>query len=302
MGKNTDRNIVTLNEILKNTQKERYAVGSFSPRYTLLIRPILKMAQKLSSPAIIQISQKEIGRYDVTLEEFSQEFYQVMEEENITVPVALHLDHTSDINIIKQAIGSGFTSVMIDASLEEFGKNVSITKDVVEYAHRRGVSVEGELGMISTTDNIETENASTVLTSPHEAKLFADRTGVDALAVSVGTAHGPYIDIEPKLDYERITEIRERVSCYLVLHGGSGVPTDMIRKAIALPGGGISKINIATDLEQAMLKALGLSASISNAELKAMDKLELDKGYIAVEKIVEDKIINYLGSQDKAWM
>jgi fructose-bisphosphate aldolase class II len=154
-------------------------------------------------------------------------------------------------------IEAGFTSVMIDASEQPLLENIARSREVVTYAHARGVSVEAELGRIGTTDRIETDDDVELYTDPDEAATFVAATGVDALAVSVGSAHGVYLVRQPKIDFERLHAIRARTSAHLMLHGGSGVPAEMIEQAIKLPGGGVSKVNIATDLEQAALAALG---------------------------------------------
>jgi fructose-bisphosphate aldolase class II len=147
---------------------------------------------------------------------------------------------------------------------------------------------------------VETDKDEELYTVPEEAKRFVEETGVDALAVSVGTAHGVYVVRQPKVDYERLTAIRALTPVHLVLHGGSGVPPDMIAKAIHIPGGGVSKVNIATDLEIALLEALGRTERLSNAECKALPPEELAKGRAAVQAAVVDKITNFLGSAGKA--
>lgn len=265
-----------------------------------MIQPVLRAGQTTQSPLIVQISQRELDRYGVTPGEFADEFYAQLRGLAITVPVVLHLDHTKDFDVIEAAIAAGFTSVMIDASEKPFSENAAISKRVVEYAHARGVSVEAELGMIGTTDMIETETDEELYTDPDEAKRFVDETGVDALAVSVGTAHGVYLVRQPKIDYERLQAIRARTPVHLVLHGGSGVPAPMMQTAIRLPGGGVSKINIATDLELALLDALGYNERMTNAQCKSLSPAELAKGREAVEATVIDKITHFLGSHGRA--
>jgi len=293
-------NVITLKQALEMAEKFRYATGSFSPRYTPMIAPVLRAAQNSNSPAIVQISHKELLRYGITPAEFADEFYFRIRAENITVPIVLHLDHTKEMDTIAQAIEAGFTSVMIDASEKPFEDNVAISREVAEYAHARGVSVEAELGMIGTTDFVETDKDEELYTDPQEAKMFAERTKVDALAVSCGTAHGVYKVREPKIDYARLQAIRALTPVHLVLHGGSGVPAEMMARAIALPGGGVSKVNIATDLELAFLRALGRDARLTNAECKALAPGLLDAGRKAVENTVADKIAHFLGSRGKA--
>ncbi len=293
-------NLVTLKEVLAQAELRGYAVGAFSPRLTPMIQPVLHAGERLCSPLIVQISQKELQRAVITPTEFANEFYKQLYSERLTVPVVLHLDHTKDPALIRDAIAAGFTSVMIDASDRPLEENIAITREVSAYAHAHGVSVEGELGRIGTTDFAETDQDVEGYTDPQEAKRFVDETQVDALAVSVGTAHGLYTVRKPKVDCARLQVIRALTPVHLVLHGGSDVPVAMIRSAIQLPGGGVSKINIATDLEVALLKALGLDARLTNAQCKNLSPRELELARAAVEQTVVDKIVNFLGSQNCA--
>jgi ketose-bisphosphate aldolase len=293
-------NVWTLKRALVLAEKTGCALGSFSPRYTPMIVPVLRAGQKSQSPLIVQISQKELARYTITPAEFADEFYRQVRDLGVTVPVVLHLDHTKEFAVIEDAIAAGFTSVMIDASEKPFAENVATSKTVVEYAHARGVSVEAELGMIGTTDFVETDKDEELYTDPDEAQRFVAATGVDALAVSVGTAHGVYVVRQPKIDYERLKAIRARTPVHLVLHGGSGVPTEMVQNAIHLPDGGVSKVNIATDLEVALLNALGRAERMTNAECKSLVPADLERGRAAVEATVADKITHFLGSQGRA--
>ena len=293
-------NVITLKQALEAAERQQYALGSFSPRYTPMIAPILLAGQEASSPLIVQISEKELNRYEITPEEFAETFYSQVKRLGITVPVVLHLDHTKTMATIEAAIASGFTSVMIDASEKPLAENIAITQQVVQYAHARGVSVEAELGMIGTTDFIETDHDEELYTDPREAKLFADETGVDALAVSCGTAHGSYVVRQPKIDFQRLKDIRALTPVHLVLHGGSGVPPEMVGEAIRLPGGGVSKVNIATDLELALLQALGREERLLNKECQALSNDLLEKGRQAVKATALDKINAYLGSAGKA--
>jgi ketose-bisphosphate aldolase len=285
-------------EILKAAEAGAYAVGSFSPRYTPVIAPVLRAGKKQRSPLIVQISQIEMERGGITPNEFSGEFYRQMKIIEPGVPVCLHLDHTRTLEGIWRAVESGFTSVMIDASALSLEDNIALTKEVVEYAHAHGVSVEAELGRIGTADFMETDIDEELFTDPQEAAFFAQETGVDALAVSVGTAHGVYTVRQPRIDIERLKAIRSLTPVPLVLHVGSGVPAELIRQAVAMPGGGISKINIATDLELALLEALQL-ARMPNRELVQLSDDALQPALDAVRAVVEDKIISYLGSQGR---
>src|SRR5215211_1068442 len=140
----------TLKQLLSSAERDGYAVGSFSPRTTAMIKPVLCAGQALRSPLIVQISQKELARYQVAPRRFAEELFAQLEQEHITVPIVLHLDHTREIAIIQDAMAAGFTSVMIDASEKPLDENIMITRQVVEYAHEHGVSVEAELGRIGT--------------------------------------------------------------------------------------------------------------------------------------------------------
>ncbi len=294
-------NVWTLERALTAAEKAGCALGSFSLRLTPMIQPILLAGQTTQSPLIVQISSRELARYGVTPPEVGAEFYKQVRDLKITVPVVLHLDHSWDMEVIKSAIESRFTSVMIDASEHPLDENIRITREVVEYAHARGVSVEAELGRIGTTDFVETEHDEELYTVPEEAQRFVAETQVDALAVSVGTAHGVYLVRQPKVDYARLTAIRTLTPVHLVLHGGSGVPTAMVMGAIHIVGGGVSKVNFATDLEIALLEALGRGENrLSNEECKALPPDQLAKGRAAVAATVLDKIEHYLGSAGKA--
>jgi fructose-bisphosphate aldolase class II len=292
-------NLLTLNEILPAAERGGYAVGSFAPRYTPMIRPVLRAGEKMRSPLIVQISNNEFRRYESTPREFAEEFYRVMRDEGISIPVVLHLDHTKVMDVIQTAIAAGFTSVMMDASEKPLEENIADSKEAADYAHAHGISTEAELGRIGTTDMIETDRDEELYTDPEEAGRFVRETGVDALAVSIGTAHGVYTVRRPKIDYERLRAIRARTDAHLVLHGGSGVPAEMMAQSFRLQGGGISKVNIATDLELAFLEAIGRKERMTNAECKALSTEEIELGRAAVERTVCDKIANFVLSANK---
>jgi ketose-bisphosphate aldolase len=290
----------TLKEVLSAAERGGYSVGSFSPRTSAMIKPVLCAGQAAHSPLIVQISQKELNRYQVTPSRFAEEFFRQIEREHITVPVVLHLDHTKEFAVIQDAIAAGFTSVMIDASEKPLEENILTTREVVEYAHARGVSVEAELGRIGTTDFVETESDEELYTKPDEAERFVRETGADALAVSVGTAHGVYTVRQPKVDLPRLRAIRALTPVHLVLHGGSGVPAEMMQAAVQLEGGGVSKVNIATDLELAALGALGRDSFLTDAEMNGLSSEQIALARAAVEQTVTDKINNFLRSRDQA--
>lgn len=292
--------VENLTNLLKDAKEKGYAVGSFSARYTKLIRPIIQAAVNTASPAIVQLSEKEIDRHKVGVKEFAEEFYRVVEELKPQVPLALHLDHTKALATIQAAIEAGFTSVMIDASEKEFEDNVAITRQVIELARKKDVTVEAELGKIGTTDFVETDTDEEMYTVPAEAEEFCERTSVDCLAVSVGTAHGVYTVKQPSIDFSRLEEINRLTDTPLVLHGGSGVPSHMVVKAAGLPTGGVSKVNIATDLELEMLAVVDRTGHLTEEELNAYPEETIEKAREAVRLLVEDKIKNYLLSSQRA--
>ncbi len=291
-------NIWKLDRLLTAAEKANCAVGSFSLRLTPMIQPILLAGQMTQSPLLVQISSREMARYGDTPPEVAEEFYRQVRDQKISIPVGLHLDHTKDLAGIKLAIEAGFTSVMIDASEHPLEENIRLTREVVEYAHAHNVAVEAELGRIGTTDYVETEKDEELYTVPEEAQRFVTETGVDALAVSVGTAHGVYVVRQPKIDTARLKAIRALTPVHLVLHGGSGVPPEMVADSVRV---GISKVNFATDLEIALLAALNRGENrLSNAECKALPPDQLAIARAAVEATVIDKISHYVRSAGKA--
>lgn len=294
-------NVPTLAELLPAAQRAGYAVGSFSPRYPRMILPVLRAAQALESPAIVQISQKDMTRCGVGVEEFAQAFYDTMAAERVSVPVALHLDHTHDLDIIRRAIAASFSSVMIDASDLPLEENIALTSGVVELGHAGGVSVEGEVGTLGAYAFSETDESYTsTYTDPEEAGRFARETGVDALAISIGTMHGVRNGSSVTLDLERLAEIRKRTSVPLVLHGGSGVPASAMAAAIGVPGGGISKVNLATDLELAMLEAIGSKRRLTDSDVRALGPEDLAAARAAVERVTREKMTTFLLSSGRA--
>lgn len=163
-------NVLSLAPALEAAKRGGYALGACSPRYTPIIVPILRAGERLRSPLIVQISQRELQRYGITPHEFAAEFYAAVARQQITVPLVLHLDHTKECIVIEAAIAAGFTSVMIDASEKPLDENIVMTQAAVQYAHGRGVSVEAELGMIGTPDFVETVRDEQVYTDPQEAE------------------------------------------------------------------------------------------------------------------------------------
>jgi ketose-bisphosphate aldolase len=200
-------------------------------------------------------------------------------------PVALHLDHGGSYDLAARCIDASYTSVMFDGSKLPFAENCALTRRVVEMAHQRGISVEGELGHVAHNDELAKNEASRFYTRPEDARRFVEETEVDALAVAVGTAHGFYKG-EVRLDFERLERIREAVGdrANLVLHGGSGVPDELLRRAIKC---GIAKINFGTELKDAFTRAVKTS-------LSETDDIDLRRTFApaiaAVEKVAAAKI------------
>jgi ketose-bisphosphate aldolase len=294
------RPVYSLKQLLPVAGRGGFAVGAFSPRFTGLIGAVLQAAEASQSPVIVQVSQLELKWYQISLEEFSRQFWLQLERLQPTVPVGLHLDHSSDFALFQAAVANGFSSVMVDASALPLEKNIAETRRVVELAHAHGVSVEAELGRIGSADLVETEIDEELFTDPQEAAYFVEQTGIDALAVSVGTAHGVYRVRQPRIDLDRLKAIRGLSSVPLVLHGGSGTPLEMIRNAIRLPGGGVSKVNFATELELAFLQELGLAERRSESVLSSYPTASLERGAQAVRQVVEDKIANFLSSRGRS--
>lgn len=229
-------------EILLKAQKEGYAVPAFNCHNLETIQVIAETASELKSPVIIAGTP---GTFDYAGRDYIQSIIETAAKK-YNVPIIIHLDHHTDINSIKESLELGTKSVMIDASHYSYEENIKIVSDVVKLAHGYGATVEAELGMLGgQEDDLIVDEKDSKYTNSSQAADFVKRTGIDSLAVAIGTAHGLYKE-EPKLDFERLKEIREVVDIPLVLHGASGVPEESVRKAIAL---GITKVNIATELK-----------------------------------------------------
>ena len=229
--------LVSMKELLFVAENSDYAVGSFSVTNMEVVMGAIKAAEELNSPMILQIAEVRLP--------YSPLDYigPLMVEAATTakVPVPIHFDHGQDINLIKSAIDFGFTSVMFDGSKYPLEQNIKLTKSVKEYAHDRGIDVEGEIGRVGGSED-GSEDISMMITDVDEAVRFCKETGVDALAIAIGNAHGVYKQ-EPKLQFKRLREIDEQVNIPLVLHGGSGISQADFRKCIEF---GIKKINVAT--------------------------------------------------------
>jgi len=237
-----------MKEILDKARADKYAVGAFEFWSLDSAQAVVEAAEELGCPAILQAGFIEC--------EFAKGIKNLSEIARIvanasSVPVALHLDHAEDYDFILSALDAGFTSVMIDASAMSFEDNVDLTKKVVEAARPCGVTVEAELGKLAGNEgNISVSEEDAAQTDPDEAKKFVELTGIDALAVAIGTAHGFYT-FTPKLNISRLKMIAEKVNIPLVLHGGSGTPDDMVVEAV---GNGIAKVNVCTEFVAAFGK------------------------------------------------
>lgn len=283
--------LVTGTELLLDAQEKGYAVGAFNVNNMEIIQAIIEAAEETKSPVILQASQgglKYAGlEYIATLGKLAAE--------KSSVPVALHLDHGTDFGQVMGCIRNGFSSVMIDASQYPLEENIARTKKVIEVAHAVGVTVEAELGKIGgTEDDITVDERDATFTDPEEAKRFVEETGVDYLAVAVGTAHGVYQG-EPKLDFDRIKALRQAVDVPLVLHGSSGVPYEALKKAISL---GISKVNIDTDIRISFANAVKDFVKENPEEIDPR-KL-LGPAREAMKETIKEKM-EVFGSVGKAW-
>ncbi|HZJ82427.1 MAG TPA: tagatose-bisphosphate aldolase subunit GatY, partial [Clostridia bacterium] len=236
-------------DMIKNAQKQGYAIAAFNIHNLETIQAVVEAAWEENSPLIIQTTPGTLKHagipYVVACVKVASELYDI--------PIVLHLDHCESFETIIQCIRAGYTSVMIDSSKLPYEENVAMVKKVVDIAKLVDVAVEGEIGKIGgTEDDMTVDEKDAALTVPEEAQGFAKATGIDTLAIAIGTAHGLYKG-EPKLDFDRLSAIRERIKIPLVLHGGSGVYDNAIREAIKR---GISKINIATELKLPMAEAI----------------------------------------------
>ena len=244
--------LVTLKEALNDARARKFALPAFNCTEDVMVRTILETAEMLKAPVILMCLDMHLKgngwKYLADLIRMVADYHKI--------PIVLHLDHAYDPGLIKAAVDNGFTSVMIDGSKLPFDENVAVTKSIVDVAHPRGVSVEGELGHVGGMDLQDVECAESVLTKPDEVEKFVEQTDVDALAISIGTAHGVYRSL-PNLNIERLKQLNAVSTVPLVLHGGSGTPDEQIRAAVA---GGICKLNVFADLRLAMFRGLRKSA------------------------------------------
>jgi len=241
--------LVTSNEILQHAHKNKYAVGAFNVNNMEIIQAIIAAAEQENSPVILQTSEGAIKYAGADY------LYAMvaLAASKTKVPVALHLDHGSCFEKIMLCIRNGWTSVMIDGSHFDLQGNIAVSKKVVEAAHSVDVSVEAELGRLSgIEDHISVAEADAKYTNPDEAVTFVKETGIDSLAIAIGTAHGKYVGV-PKLDFDRLQVIKGLLDMPIVLHGASGIGEEDLTKATKL---GVNKINIDTDVRLAFAEGI----------------------------------------------
>lgn len=305
---------VTSKEMFKKAYEGKYAIGAFNVNNMEIVQGIVDAAKEVSSPLILQVS--------AGARKYARPVYlkKLVEAAIIDsgLPIVLHLDHGDTFEICKQCVDDGFSSVMIDASHHPFEENIAITKKVVEYAHSKGVVVEAELGRLAgIEDEVNVSAADASFTDPDQAVEFVERTGVDSLAIAIGTSHGAFkFKGEPRLDYARLEKISNLLPNFpLVLHGASsvlpefvdlcnkyggnipgaqGVPEDMLRKAAQF---GVCKINIDTDLRLAMTAAIRRNFAENPANFDP--RKYLGPGRDAIKEMVKRKITSVLGCNNR---
>jgi tagatose 1,6-diphosphate aldolase GatY/KbaY len=276
--------------MLKKAQREGYAVPAFNIHNLETLQVVVETAAELQSPVILAGTPSTIdyagGEYIVAMAQVAAKKH--------NIPIAIHLDHFEDVEEIKHYVNMGFNSTMIDASHSSYEDNIKTVKEVVEYAHKYDATVEAELGRLGgQEDDLVVDEKDAMYTNPQQAKEFVEKTGIDSLAIAIGTAHGLYKG-EAKLDFDRLKEIRDMVDVPLVLHGASDVPDELVKKAISL---GICKVNVATDLKIPFSDAV---KKFFNEHPDANDPRKyMTPGKEAMKKIVEHKIM-VCGSNGKA--
>ena len=306
--------LVTTKEMFKKAYEGNYAVGAFNVNNMEIIQGIVDAAKEERSPLILQVSA---GARKYAKHVYLMKLVEAAVEDS-GLPIALHLDHGDDFEICKSCIDGGFTSVMIDGSKHSFEDNIALTKRVVEYAHERGVVVEAELGKLAgVEDDVQVDAKDAIYTNPDQAVEFVERTGVDSLAIAIGTSHGAYkFKGEPKLDFVRLEKISSLLPNFpLVLHGAStvlpefvelcnkyggnvagaqGVPENLLRQAAQL---GVCKINIDTDLRLAMTASIRKHLAENPGDFDPRQYLKPARE--ALQAMVAHKMKNVLGSSNK---
>lgn len=280
---------VTSQQMLEDARNGQYAVPAFNIENMEMVQAVLQTAAELRSPVMLQTTPSTVKYAGV-------EMLQAMVRaaaELCPVPVALHLDHGESSDLAVQALRAGYTSVMIDGSKLPLAENIAITQKVVGIARAVRIPVEAELGKVGgKEDGLEVSAKEAAYTDPEEARQFVEATGVNSLAVAIGTAHGFYKG-EPKLDFERLARIRAIVDVILVLHGASGVPDEAVRRCIAL---GVSKVNFATELRAALTR--GVREALTDPGI-IDPKVFMKAGKQCVQETVRQKIL-VCGSAQRA--
>jgi tagatose 1,6-diphosphate aldolase GatY/KbaY len=266
-----------LTQMLQEARAKGYAVGAFNFCNAETAACVVEEAVTQRSPALLIVGPWEIPLLGVDL--IAAVVHEIAAHAD--VPVCLHLDHATDLELVEACLKAGFPSVMMDASTHGFEENCELTRAAAGLAHACGATVEGELGAVGRVDDGTPEGGHEGnMTDPDTAAEFVRRTGVDALAVGIGNAHGMYPQ-RPELDFERLAQIREAVSVPLVLHGGSGTPADQLTRAIEL---GIAKVNVASELSRAFNAAV--SAAYAETEGKAWWAHALARGKMPVRETI----------------
>jgi len=308
--------LVTTKEMFEKSMKEGFAIGAFNVNNMEIIQGIVDAAAENNSPVILQASSSAIKYARIN---YLMKMIEAAVEQYPDLPIAIHLDHGADFEICKKCIDAGFTSVMFDGSKYDFEENIRLTKEVVDYAHAHGVVVEAELGKLAgIEDEVNVSADEAKYTDPAQAEEFVKRTGVDSLAIAIGTSHGAYkFKGEAKLRFDILKEIKERIpNTPIVLHGAStvipelvdtcnqfggnipgakGVPDEILHEASV---SGVSKINVDTDLRLAMTAGI---RKVFVEEPSAFDPRKyLTPARDLVKETVSHKIKNVFGSANKA--
>ena len=273
--------LMNMKELLKVADEKRFAVPAFNIGSDQLLKAVMQKVKEMKSPVILEMSPDEFNFVENSLIQAM-----IYEASKTDVPVVIHLDHGDKFETVVRAIQAGFTSVMIDASKLPYEENVAVTQKVCEVAHLANVSVESELGTIGTTGIIYTD--------PDQAKDFVEKTGIDTLAVAIGTAHGIYpSDMKPELRLDILQTLKDTLDIPLVLHGGSSNKDEEIAKAVKI---GISKINISSDIKVAFYEKC---REVLNAHPEYREPLEIYPEPIEACKAVIGDKINLFDSADK---
>ncbi len=281
--------LVNLNDVLPKAQREHYAVGLFNTTDTDMLEAAIAAAEELRAPIIIGTAEVLLPHGELKLIAPSI----IAAAKRASVPVVVHYDHGLTFDRCIEALKLGFSSIMFDGSTGSYDENIAKTKEIVKIAHSMGASVEGEIGHIGANDgSAEGDGAGdhSIYTEPSEAKSYAEATGVDALAIAIGTAHGAYKS-KPKLDIGRLAEIRSTIDTPLVLHGGSGLSDDDFKNTIKE---GIAKVNIFTDL------CIAGSEACKDALEKGMDYLNMRNLKVEYIKEAVKKKMMLFGCNGKA--